>query len=1041
MSRLLRLFALLLAGGLTAFAGFEVSTLRAGEVSASLDPEGLGFDALAAAGDDHPSLLSGSKLSSGDDRYHLSALSVFSNVALHVKDHYVDPERIDPKDMLTRALEEVERQIAEVLVEPLPDGRIAVEVMGKRMTVKNEVKNLWEINLELREVFRFFEKHLPPQDDVRLIEYAAVNGALSTLDPHSILLKPEAFAEMKTSTRGEFGGLGIVISVREGKLTVVSPIDDTPAARAGLEAGDVISRIGDVSTVSMPVDEAVRMLRGPKGSKVTIWVDREGWGESRKFEIVRERIKLESVESELLSSNVGYIKIKSFQQNTGKDLESHLERLEKEAKENGRSELSGLVLDLRNNPGGLLEQATRVSDRFVSSGDIVTTVGYGNKLREPKRARWSGTETKLPVAVLVNRGSASASEIVAGALKNLDRATIIGETTFGKGSVQVLYDFADNSALKLTIAQYLTPGDISIQNEGVQPDIMLEPAWLTDEGVRMFYVSDEHREASLEKHLDRAGREQVKKQVPTYRYRYWVREPEGAPDDTVDADHDYPVELARKYLLAAGAAKRSRSLAQGKRFVEAEAADEEAAIAKRLGELGVDWSAPPRRGASDPTLEARISLVDPPAPGTITGGELTKIRAAVSNRGRKPVYRVHGTLASVNSAFEGREFMFGRIEPGETKTSEIETRAPREESSRTDEIRLEMEANGEDIGTQATLAVTTRRVAPPRFAFDWTLDDRERGDGDGVLEVGEGVEMTVLVTNVGEGAAGPVSLRLKSAAGSDLFLERGRANIEKIAPGETGSTQLAFRVPDAPSERESLPLEVTIYDAQSGVWVEEHIYLKAAPKAAAKVSAVSGLRRAKRDTTLLQTADEAGPVLGVLEQGSTLEADARVGSMVRVRLPGDGIGFVRPAALAKTRKAKEASIRYAPAVRPPQIHLSDEPGGRVLSGDRFRLEGSVEARELRDLYVLLNGDKVYFDRVASAPARPEAKGEVEAVDGWRPPDEAAVKLPFSVELELEPGLNEALIFARRDDTLFSQRALFLSREAAPAVAERIEGKK
>ncbi|MEL6184329.1 MAG: MXAN_5808 family serine peptidase, partial [Myxococcota bacterium] len=929
------------------WAGFEVSSLRAGRSTAATE-------ALAAAGG-QPSFLGGSGTLGGDDRYRLSALSVFSNVALHVKDHYVDPDRVRPRDMLLSALEEIERQIAEVLVEVESNDHIRVEVMGKSKVVVNDVDNLWEINLKLRDLFRFFEKHLPPQDDMRLIEYAAVNGALSTLDPHSVLLKPEAFAEMKTSTKGEFGGLGIVISIRDGKLTIVSPIDETPAARAGLQSGDVISRIGDVSTVSMPVEEAVRLLRGPKGSKVTIWVDREGWGKARKFSIIRERIKLESVESELLSGNVGYIKIKNFQQNTGKDLEEHLEKLEDEVKKGSR--LKGLVLDLRNNPGGLLEQATRVSDKFVANGDIVTTVGYGNKLREPKRARWSGTQTELPVAVLVNRGSASASEIVAGALKNLDRATIIGETTFGKGSVQVLYDFSDNSALKLTIAQYLTPGDISIQNDGVQPDISLRPAWLREKGVRMFYEDDSHREASLEQHLEKAGTTSSEQAKPAFTFTYLVREKKkDEGEEASEPPEDFPVEFAREYLLSAGRDTRSESLGAGERFVRHTAAKEEEALAARLSTLGVDW----RKGSSrkPAAVDVQLELVDNQNDGVVKAGEEVKVRATVTNRGDEPLFRLRGELRSENNAFEGRELLFGYLEPGESADWTVFSRVPREASSRTDELSLILQDARGPIEIDSQLRVTSERVPPPQFAFTWAIDDAERGDGDGVIEVGEGVEFDVLVTNVGPGAADAVSLRLKSAAQEDLFLERGRVRIGEIAPGETKRGRLRFRVPEKQSGRDRLPLELSIFDSPSGEWLEAQFDLHPHRARRATERSRKGTVRLSGGAALERSTSAQAPTLARVETPGALTAEAVVDGHVRVRLPSGAPAFVSTQAVkwVKGPAKKVPGLKATPALRPPAIVIDQTVGGKVLTGDRFRLTGAVTARTLRDLYVLLNGD-------------------------------------------------------------------------------------
>ena len=1033
MPLIVRTLLLIASCGLFALGGFQLSSSRASDT-------GRAPRTIAAAGGEAPGILGGGSLTSADDRYRLSSLSVFSNVALHVKDHYVDPERIKPREMLLRALEEIERQIAEVLVEEISEEQIRIEVMGKRKLVSNDVQNLWEINLKLREVFRFFEKHLPPQDDVRLIEYAAVNGALSTLDPHSILLKPEAYADMKTSTKGEFGGLGIVISVRDGKLTIISPIDDTPAARAGLKAGDIISRIGEVSTISMPVNEAVRMLRGPKGSKVTIWVDRTGWSESRRFSIVRERIKLESVESQLLSGRIGIIKIKNFQQNTGKDLEEHLDKLKTKAK----GQLHGLILDLRNNPGGLLEQATRVSDQFISSGDIVTTVGYGNKLREPKRARWSGTETDLPLVVLVNRGSASASEIVAGALKNLDRATIVGETTFGKGSVQVLYDFSDSSALKLTIAQYLTPGDISIQNDGVPPDIRLKPAWLESNSVRGFYEDDGHRESSLDKHLDNNGGLEAEKSRPRFGFSYLVQsddDPDGHELAKEESALDFPVRFARDFLLAAGAPTRSQTLARGRRFLTNTAAKEEQAAIERLAELGVDWSAPPRKLRRAPRLDVELTLEDADEPGVIRAGEPVKLRATVTNVGDIPVYRLHGTLRSDNPAFEGREMMFGRISPGDAKSWTVHTRVPREESSRTDPVRLVLEAEGSELATEATTSVTTQFVKKPRFAFTWVFDDRERGDGDGLLEMGEGIDFDVLVTNIGAGEAENVALRLKSAAHEDLFLERGRAKVGRIGPGETRRGSLRFRIPEKQSERGSLPLELAVYDSQSGEWLESQFDLQALKQDARAVTPARGRVRARRPTTLLRGARKDAAVVGVLSRGAVLPTEARTGPFTRVRLPSGAPAFVRTEAVRKTKVSPPAGtqpgIAYQPNTRPPEIALNTEPSGKVYSSDRLRLEGTIRARSLRDMFVLLNDDKVYFER-AVQPAK--LNTETRAIDGWRAPDDEGAQLAFSVPLKLEDGLNKIVVVARLDEKVVSHRTLYVSKAGATAVAEHVNKK-
>ena len=1048
--------ALTAACGLMAWSGYKISHLRAGVETPPL------ADVLAAAGEESGFLASAAG-AGGDRSYRISALSVFSNVALHVKDNYVEPSRISPKDMLESALNEIERQIAEVVVEDVGRGRLSIRVMDQEKVIAiDDVESLWEINLKLREVFRFFEKTLPPQEDMRAIEYAAVNGALSTLDPHSVLLKPEAFQDMKTSTKGEFGGLGIVISIRDAKLTVISPVDGTPASRAGLKAGDVISRIGDVSTVSMAIEEAVRMLRGPEGSKVTIWVDRKGWPDPRRYVIVRERIKIESVESRLLSGDVGYIRIKNFQQNTGKDLEVQLEGLSKKAK----GPLKGLVLDLRNNPGGLLEQAIRVSDKFLTSGDIVTTVGYGNKLREPKRARWSGTESDLPIAVLVNKGSASASEIVAGALKNLDRAVIIGETSFGKGSVQVLYDFADNSALKLTIAQYLTPGGISIQNTGVEPDVSLTPAWVGEEGVRLFYKPEGHREKNLDKHLDQRGEKQSRNDGPAYDLTYLLEKTsdEDAPLDAFR--EDYPIKLGRELLLAAGTNSGRKIVERGKTFMRSRTAAQGQKIAAELAKLDVDWRARPDDAALvAPKVEVLMSIRPAPPeepkgkgknkgkgkakgkaaakkPGgpkpiatamtsaTVEAGSNIIVEATVRNLADAPMYRVHGTLASEHPAFKGREMMFGYIAPKSSKTWRVKTKVPKEAASRSDVVTLALEDDRGTTGAAGNISVVTKYVPHPQLSYHYVIDDSERGDGDGILEVGEGADFVVVVTNTGPGVADEVSLRLKSAAKEDLFLERGRSTVGRVGPAETKVGRLKFRVPKAQSGRGVLPVELTIYDAGTSEWIEDRIDLVAKPASKGWFKPVKKAARARSDLQVRAWAEKDAPIIATMRKGADLPTVGATRSMVKV-LMQDGLTGWIPTSSVKLRRLRKRTgaktrLAYHPLRRPPTIELQGELAGSVVSTETVFLTGKIYGRKLRDMYVLLNDDKVFF---ASGPELAKDAAKKPTPGAWTAPEEQAAVLPFEVPLKLKEGLNKVLVVARLDEQVISYRSLFVSRAA------------
>jgi len=336
----------------------------------------------------------------------------------------------------------------------------------------------------------------------------AITGMLNGMDPHSAYLTPELYKELQMDTQGRFGGLGIEITVRNGVLTVVSPIEDTPAFRAGIKSGDQILKIEGEFTKDMSLMQAVKKMRGPKGSKLNLSVKREGVTDLLDFSIVRDTIRVQSVRSRLLEEGYVYVRLAQFQERSDRDLQRALEKLASE-----KAGIRGLVLDLRNNPGGLLTQAVRVADLFLESGMIVYTEGRLENQKQKYFARKEGSWTEFPIVVLVNGGSASASEIVAGALQDHKRAVILGTKTFGKGSVQTILPLDDNSALRLTTARYYTPKGRSIQATGIVPDIVMESVPLPEskaEEKRRLGV----REENLPGHLQNQ-KEQKEKEKPS----------------------------------------------------------------------------------------------------------------------------------------------------------------------------------------------------------------------------------------------------------------------------------------------------------------------------------------------------------------------------------------------------------------------------------------------------------------------------------------------------------------------------------------------
>src|ERR1041385_2872916 len=506
-----------------------------------------------------------------------------------IKDRYVDPARVDPRKMLYAALDSVQFNIPEVLVEPDPvHNRVPITVNDKPETFDtDDVDSPWRLASKLKKVFRFIETNMNAGGDLAKVEYAAVNGMLSTLDPHSILMDPEQARDMDVSTSGKFGGLGIVIRMIEKKLTVVKPMKDTPAWRKGIKAGDHIVRINQEPTENLTSNEAVDRMRGDPRTGVTLYIERKGVDGVMRFDLVRDVIRVSQVELKVLdtgpSAKVGYIRVKQFSKGIASDVAEAM-------REMGTKGASSWILDLRGNPGGLLEEAVQLADLFVDSGTIVTTVS--GRDREARRAGRGFGDSMSSLAVLVSGNSASASEIVAGALKNLDRAAIIGTRTFGKGSVQELYDNDDHSKLKLTIAQYLTPGDRSIQNLGIVPDILLQRMYVPDKNdspqdfVRLLAPTRTYGEKDLDAPLVSTYARDVDK--PAFELPYLVDKkkpaagtpPEVKPpdeDDATDDDEvieDFEIRFAKQLVAGGSAPPRPRLVAGAGRLVQAARADE-----------------------------------------------------------------------------------------------------------------------------------------------------------------------------------------------------------------------------------------------------------------------------------------------------------------------------------------------------------------------------------------------------------------------------------------------------------------------------------
>jgi carboxyl-terminal processing protease len=340
-------------------------------------------------------------------------------------------------------------------------------VMAKRLPFQGEA---YENLKTFTEVLSHIESNYVEETDPEKLIHGAIRGMLRTLDPHSSFMPPDVYREMQVETEGRFGGLGIEITIRDDILTVVAPIEGTPAYRAGIQAGDQIVKIEGESTKEIALIDAVKKLRGPEGTAVTISIFRKGFTEPKDFTLTRAVIQIKSVRWKKLPDDIGYVKLRSFQKSTSDELEAALHDLEEQ-------NIRALVLDLRNNPGGLLEQAIAVSDEFIEGGKlIVYTKGRLAGQNMKGYSKNDRAHLEFPMVILVNGGSASASEIVAGALQDMGRATVVGTQSFGKGSVQTIIPLSDGSGLRLTTAKYYTPSGREINGKGITPDIIVEEA-------------------------------------------------------------------------------------------------------------------------------------------------------------------------------------------------------------------------------------------------------------------------------------------------------------------------------------------------------------------------------------------------------------------------------------------------------------------------------------------------------------------------------------------------------------------------------------
>jgi carboxyl-terminal processing protease len=902
--------------------------------------------------------------------YDLGRLELLERDLYRVEHRYVERERFDTSDMFDGAIERVQRQYPEVLFHR-PEGSQNLHVaVGTYSTVLriSPILGFDELYQELMRVARILDDHLDPETKRREVEYALINGVLSTLDPHTILLPPAAARDMEVDNQGEFGGLGIEISTVEGQLMVKVPLEDTPAFRAGLKPDDHIVRIDGESTINIDLDDAVSKLRGKVGEPVTIAVMRKGFNSPKNFKIVRERIRINALEGELLDGDVGYIRIKSFNAKAARDLEDSLSRFHREAS----GSLKGLVLDLRTNPGGFLNQAIDVADKFLAEGVIVATEEGATGDRAEQRASRAGTEPDYPIAVLVNSSSASASEIVAGAIRNQGRGVVIGERTFGKGSIQHLYPHKDDeSRLKLTIGKYLTPGDRSIQAVGVTPDIRLIPSLVEPPEeleepdpwdlellphISLYWREWMSREDSLDRSFKRVGAEVEK---PSFQVRYHFETDEEDIGRRADPRKDWEVQFARDVVLAAPSSRRADMLRASARVVRKYGQEQGEQLQAAFSEVGLDWTS--GENPEDSKLSVVIDLGED---GSLSAGDHENVGMTVTNNGDQPVYRISAVTKSENPWLDQREFYFGLIPAGESRTYRQRIALHHGYPSESVSVDIVLQDPDHDAIVEEQVRVRTQGRQLPALSYAMELYDgregRGKGNGDGTPNVGETVQLAVVVTNNGAGPTRDAFVRLKNRSGRSLdLLEGGFAVGDWInLKGESCKEEsVGCWLALAPGQSFEGVLEFTLAEPteENGSW---------------DVDLSVGDNRAYDYSVIRQ-----GGFYDYfqLEESITISAGSKLSDSVRT---------------------------------PPTIDVTRKPDLVTTSGFAVVSGVAVSNQRIREVMIYHGEDKIFY----------QGGGE------------KGVALPFTVEKQLEPGPHHFYILVRDEDGLASTASVHVWQE-------------
>ncbi|MEM7403220.1 MAG: S41 family peptidase [Myxococcota bacterium] len=913
-----------------------------------------------------------------------SCLRSFNAVLLQLYDRYVDPNKFDPQQMLLQALLAMERQVVPVMVQQ-QNSMVTLQVgTTKKQFDISWVASIWDVAWSLRSMVQFVDQHLPAQSDRGKAQQALANGLLSTLDDYCILLDPKQAADLNTRTKGEFGGLGIYIGFRDGILTVISPIEGTPAERADVQALDQIVKINDDSTINLSLDESAQRLRGKPGTTVTIQIKRKGQPKLLSKTIERAVIEIESVKYELLADNVGYIRIKAYDGKTSEKVRYALQTFRSDT----NNQLKAAILDLRGNPGGLLSEAIRVVSPFLPQHELVViTQGSQPQDRREERVQTGPHDMQLPLAVLIDGGSASASEIDAGALKDHARAIIMGsEATFGKASVQLLHPLPDRSILKYTIARYQTPLGKNIDGVGIAPDVLLKPVFVDDKNSLQLFRS----RLDDQKQQDNAlctQREAAPIEVTYVQKRQQKRDPK----------KDYQVQFARRVLVKAqGNANRAHLIDVAQQEAYEARQQQTKQLAAALKNFGIDWS-------SGQNSQLKVRLQQPLY--RIKAGQKANIDIEAHNVGKDPIWQLHGVSSAFAEVFSGHEFIIGKLLPKAKRSWSSSFEVPISSLGYHDVIEIPFYNGSNKQLAKLNIPVEVRGLPRSRLASRFYINNAQ-GTSDGQLHPQETTHLVMWLKNVGKGSCKRPVVWLKDSGKSNLFVDKGRYVLDPLKPGEEAAVEFVFRLKEP---AKAVDLKVQAYDETLGNgWTRQlHFDVATAQQPLTNLQQQQ-FARVATNTTLWPTLQHNSTALAQLKKGQLLRVQAGGDNLSKVLVRDHLAGFVanrditllpkgskQSAVFNKAKETEKATTGIAYYVPAKFVFPGGAPN-TLTTVAQYSLRFSVHSTPfLQDVVVFVDDKKQFFQSVAQ-------KGPLQ--------------LPIEQTLQLKPGLNWITLVARHDTT-------------------------